>query len=271
MLIGFIEENPMKVSLSFFGLAAAILLILAAAPAVVSAQDEVLVTKGISGDEDSGDRNPTLSVRTEHVADPRHVKILADAYVGNKEFTRYPIKFEFYVNRHLFVTQIRSIELPGAVGVDVGTGVATPPFNYTVVATVLHPNRQYTTVLNGAVFASDLTASLSCTVNLFTVGDDLSDGTTETFTQEEVAVDQTGENQVDLSFEAKDAEETSNITVASALTLSADKSTLTGSVDVTQDGETTTYTVSGESTFEDDSLQSFTASSEDDLLQLSCV
>ena len=108
-----------------------------------------LTTEGVSGEADKGRRSPVLSASTSVTTG--NVKILVDAYVPSSQYQKFPIKFEFFVNRKLVLTQIRSSELPGPVGIDIGTKVASPPFNYSIVATLLHPNRQYTTVLNAAV------------------------------------------------------------------------------------------------------------------------
>jgi len=128
-----------------------------------SAQEVTNRTVGISGDMDYRDRSPDLGVTV--VPHGNRVQILADAHVPNEKYARYPLQFDFYVNRRLFSSQMRTTELPGAVGIDVFPDVATTPFNYTVVARVITPNgRYFTTVLQGAVFSSNLLTTLDCTV-----------------------------------------------------------------------------------------------------------
>jgi hypothetical protein len=73
--------------------------------------------------------------------------------------SKISIKLKF-VNRKLIVTEIRSTELPGPIGIDVPNS-ATPPFSYSIVATC-HPNRQYTTVLNGGGISVDLESFSDC-------------------------------------------------------------------------------------------------------------
>ncbi len=119
------------------------------ATATPTPESLTLTTEGISGEADKGRRSPVLSASTS--VGTGNVKILVDAYVPSPQYQKFPIKFEIFVNRKLIVTQIRSTELPGPIGIDVGSNIATPPFNYSIVATLLHPNRQYTTVLNAAV------------------------------------------------------------------------------------------------------------------------
>jgi len=134
------------------------------APACL-AQEVTNRTVGVSGDMDYRDRSPDLGVTVVPHSD--RVQILADAHVPNEKYAKYPLQFDFYVNRRLFSSQMRTTELPGAVGIDVSPDVATTPFNYTVIARVITPNgRYFTTVLQGAVFASNLLTTLDCTVLL---------------------------------------------------------------------------------------------------------
>ena len=76
---------------------------------------ETNTVEGVSGDIDKKHRGPSLSVNA--YAEGSGAKILADAYVPNTEFTSYLIRFDFYINRRLFSSQIRSKELSGAIGV----------------------------------------------------------------------------------------------------------------------------------------------------------
>jgi hypothetical protein len=105
--------------------------------------------EGVSGTVDKKRRSPIIFVDPK--AEGRTVKILIDLFVPNEEYREYPVKVEFYVNRQLFATQIRSKELPGPLGVVLGPDVAVKPFNYSIVATLLHPNRQFVSVAQGAI------------------------------------------------------------------------------------------------------------------------
>jgi hypothetical protein len=128
-----------------------------ATPATPEPTDEppssVQYQQGISGTHDDKWRAPIISVQTQKTSEG--VKLIIDASVSNEEFRQYPIRFDFFVNRQLRSSQIRSVELPGDVGYLVPPEVAVPPFNYSVTATLLHPNRQYTSLAQGAVFPTD--------------------------------------------------------------------------------------------------------------------
>jgi hypothetical protein len=109
---------------------------------------ETTSAEGVAGTIDKKRRGPLVSVQQVHR--PDRVTILVDATHPRDDLKPYPIQLDYYVNRHLFTSQVRSPELPGALGVDIGADVATPPFNFTVVAKVLHPNSTWTTVVQGA-------------------------------------------------------------------------------------------------------------------------
>ena len=169
--------------------------VLVVAPKPAHSQE---TAEGISGAIDKKRRSPVLTVETKGVTDEatgvQTQKIIVDAYVPNSEYADYPIKFDFYVNRKLFVSQTRSKELPGAIGVDIGTDIATPPFNYQIVATLLHPNRQFVTVAQGAIYASDIASTLNCS---FTEG---SDATSTPFTKDGITIAQSGPESVSITF-----------------------------------------------------------------------
>lgn len=128
-------------------------------------------TEGIVGDVDKGRRAPVLTFSTSIAADGSSAKILADTQIINEQFRKYPISVDFYVNGKLFSKQFRSLELPAPLGIDVPKELAAVPFNYSIVATLLHPNRQYVTVAQGAVTNNPAAAALSCTATE-TVGTD---------------------------------------------------------------------------------------------------
>lgn len=186
---------------------------ISAVPAPVSAQTKITNTgEGVSGDIDKQRRSPTVTIST--ITGSGAVKILVDAYVADPEFKKYPIQFDFFINRRLFSSQIRSTELPGPIGVDVGSDVATLPFNYTVVAKVLHPNREFTSVLNGAVFASNLSRLLDCTLTTGINGDD-----TEEYVENDIAAVQTGNNSFTFSFESDSVSGDHSVEFSAAVTV----------------------------------------------------
>lgn len=203
---------------------------------IAFAQQQILTSEGIAGDIDKHHRSPFLSV--SHKLENSSVKILADGYLPNKEFEKYPIQFDFFVNRRLFSSQIRSPELPGPIGIDVGRDIAAPPFNYTVVAKVLHPNKTYTTVINGAVFNNSLDLRLDCILTLNSVTID-----NGTFQADAVSTTQISDDQLALSFEAESL--ALGVTVAVDSNITVGESTASGSLSLVQDGTSTSHIVNG--------------------------
>lgn len=113
----------------------------------------ITTTEGISGDVDLHDRNPTLSFGKDVFSDSS--RILVDAVVQNGELSKYPIRFDFFINGNLVLSQFRSQELNIPVGITL-TKVEYPlPYNYTIVATLVTPNRNFTTTAYGAVTEAD--------------------------------------------------------------------------------------------------------------------
>lgn len=237
-------------------------LLLAAVP--VNAQSGSTITsEGVSGDIDKKRRNPSVSVTT--VNGEEAVKLLVDAYTPSRDFSKYPLQFDFYVNRALFSSQIRSTELPGPVGVDIGPDIAERPFNYSIVVTVLHPNRRFTSVVHGAVFAADLAGTLDCTVERGS----LSDGESFTFLAEDVPFEQTGNNVLTTSFTGKTLDESDEANISATITLSG--SDANASLQIVQDGSTTTSTTTGSVTTGSDGLEAVVLSSGDGLTSLDCL
>lgn len=220
------------------------------------------VQNGPSFDMDKKERDPLLTVGAEYVKassdKAAYGRILVDATILNTEFTGYPIRFDFFVNRKLIESQVRSKQLPGPIGIEVPSTVASVPFNYTVVATLLHPNRSFTSVIEGAVFTSTLAGTTySCELTL---------PTTDAPYTASVSLGQVADNEITLSFTSEtllDSSETApKVTVTANLTVSGD--TATGNV-VTdlEDGETTSNSVTGTATHNGDALSGFSVSAED--------
>lgn len=233
-------------------------------PTDLFAAGKVLTTAGIQGDVDKKDRGPLLSVSTS--VDGTTAKIVADAVIPNKDFQKYPIQFDFFVNRKLFSSQIRSIALPGPIGIDVGPDTATLPFNYTVVAKLLHPNREFTTVLEGAVFSSQLAATLDCTVVLKNSDDE---ETTTTFTSKDTDLTQPSESVVSLDFSAQTEADDESIDVTGPVTINDDNEA-SSTLSIVRDGETTSTAVEGTVTRDGGELTALELSSEDESVSLSC-
>jgi len=232
---------------------------------VVLAEDVVNTTEGVSGYVDAKHRNPVLSVGIRHVMEPKHVKIMADAYVPDGEFADYPIRFEFYINRKLFSTQIRSKELPGPVGVDIGADIAIPPFNYTVIATVVHPNHNFSTVLNGAVFESSVAAKLDCALALS------ADDALTVYEASGVEIKKEGNNALSLSFTGKDSETGNQAFVQAALKLSGEQNTeAAGSLRFTKDQTPQTIQAAGTISYQAGELSALQVESDDGEITLEC-
>ena len=144
------------------------LLSLALSMLSVVAEAQTLSNEGIEGFVDAKHRGPVLTVGPSYFASGSNEArsaggayglLLVDASVPNTDYKEYPIRFEFYVNRQLVSTQLRSEALPGPIGLSIPTSMATVPFNYSVVATVLYPNRSFSTVINGAITTGELSIS----------------------------------------------------------------------------------------------------------------
>ena len=250
--------NALKLSSAVFALLASSLISHAS---LAFAQGAALSIEGISGDVDKHHRAPFLSVRTLLV--DTGVKILADGESPNQDYKKYPVRFDFFVNRRLFSSQLRSPELPGAVGVDIGSDIATTPFNYTVVATVLHPNRSFTSVIQGAVYGTQLGATLKCTLTSGADGD-----APVAYAAEDVNIAQTGNNTISLSFKGSEDADGKTSDVSASLTI--DGETATGSVNYTEAGNSKAMIMSGSATMSSNALSAFSLSSVDSSVELVC-
>ncbi len=234
----------------------------------------VNTNEGVSGFLDKKRRAPSLSVGV-HRGENNAIKLLADAYVANEEYTDYPIKFEFFVNRALVATQIRSKELPGAVGIDVDSKRYPFPFNYTVIATVLGPNRTFTTTLDGAVYSADLTGSgtiTACTLALSDTVTTQSDTTARTYKAEKVVFSQTSNSTLQVSFETSTLlDGTKGDTVVVSADIAVDGEKASGDVTVTEgDKAATTTSTTGKATDKDGKVTGFTLTSSDKNTVLTC-
>lgn len=219
---------------------------------------QTLTNEGIAGHLDKQRRGPVLTVNA--TSSDGAGKILADAYVPYEELNKYPIRFEFYINGELKSSQLRSPELKRAVGLDVPSTMATIPFNYQVVATLLTPNRVYPTVIQGAVYENTLGGIIPCEVTA-TV-----DGSTKTFTNDSVSIAQTSGNTFDLSFVAQSTTD-GEYEVSGTLTTGAE-STISGDLLTNFDDIDSTKSVTGTYEQSDGNVSSLTLTAEG--LSISC-
>ena len=250
-----------------------------AATATPSGPPPTLTSEGISGDVDKKHRGPLVSIGTDYTkgngtAGSEIARVLVDASIPNDEYKKYPIRFDFYVNRQFFASQLRSTELPGPIGIEVPAERAKVPFNYSVVATLLHPNREFTTIIHGAIFANELNSTLSsCTL---AVPETLAGGDNSvskiSYKAEDITVEQTGNESARISFtssalaDGSDAEE--EVQMQASLAFSG--TTVTGSVVTTVNGESTTSDVSGTGAIGANGLSAVSVASQASTVTLAC-
>ena len=223
---------------------------------------DTIVAQGVAGDMDSHSRCPVLTVSTEN--NPDNVKILADAYMQTSAYKKYPIRFDFYINRKLFATQIRSPELPGAVGVDIGPDVAVPPFNYTVIAEIVHPNRNFTTVIQGAVFNSETVKTYDCESTYVT-----SEGFEYVFTKDGVELTQTSDKTYSINMSATSSATENKLTLTGSISISQED-TASANLVASFEDSSDSYDLTGKATFNKNTLDSFELADSGNVLKLSC-
>ena len=251
----------------------------AAATATPAGPAPSLTTEGISGDVDKKRRGPVVSVGTDYTkgngsAGSEKARILVDAFIPNGEYQKYPIRFDFYVNRQFFTSQLRSTELPGPVGIEVPAERAKVPFNYSVVATLLHPNREFTTILHGAIFANDLTSKLSkCTYTIAKAATGTENSASSTaYVSSDVTVEQVTNNTVRVAFsssalaDGSDAED--EITIDAALAFSG--TTVSGTVRSTVGESTESSAVTGTGAIGDNGVSELSVATTDKGISLAC-
>ncbi len=244
----------------------------------VAPSNPVITSEGISGDVDKKRRGPLVSVGTHYSKGDGSkgsevAKILVDAVIQNGDYQQYPIRVDFFINRTLFASQIRSTELPGPLGVVIPSSTARVPFNYSVVATLLHPNREFTTVINGAIFATDLGSTLStCTVTVTSVqADSINSSQKVSYVAQDVQVNQSGNSAATVSFETTELEGGgfADAVTANAL-LSFSGTTVTGTLTTIISGRRETLDVTGTGAIAESGVSSFSVSSADKGTALAC-
>jgi hypothetical protein len=248
-------------------------------PALAPAQDSSpaagsLVAEGISNTMDKKRRNPVLTIGQKYLpaagGKPARGQLLADASIPAPEYREYPIQFQFFVNGVLRETQFRSLELPRSIGIEVTPDVAPVPFNWTIVATLLHPNRQFTTVAQGAIFAQDLGRTYSCELMLSNVSEGGAEGSP--YVADDVVANQTGNNSVSVEFASStlaDGSEVGAITASASIAFGSGTNA-SGTLTTTVDGRSQVSQLTGTSEAEDGAITSFDLKSADNLTTLSC-
>jgi hypothetical protein len=222
------------------------------------AENGILTNEGVAGDMDKNRRSPLLSVST--TIGQNSVRILADAAIQHEYTQRYPIQFDFFINRTLYTSQYRSPELPGPIGVHIPASVAQPPFNYVVVAKVMAPNRTFTSSIQGAVFPLDLASTFASCIAT-------KDGTE--YKAENVKAVQGTSTTFSLEFEETDEEtdKTTKVEFGGEIT----QSNLEGTIKLSlPDKDPLLVKLSGTATIENNKLVSFTSISSDQSIGLDC-
>jgi hypothetical protein len=249
---------------------------------VAPADGTLLQAEGIGGDVDRDDRGPRITYSVQ-VRSDGVTRILVDGKVPNEEYQKYPIQYDFFINNRLFSSQVTSVQLPGPIGVDVGPDAGPLPFNYTIRATVLHPNRSFTSMAFGAVDESmivDATPTpepaivttpgtggngasvLDCTISY----DKTATSNFTEFTNTDVTISQSG-SLISASFSATSSDGAASVTIDFAVTAgdSPGDATrpLTGTVQVTSGGSADNVTIDGEVAYDGDSISDFTVGDPD--------
>lgn len=225
---------------------------------------ETLTNEGVQGEVDKERRGPVVTV--EPIRETGQVRILADAYTSFKDYEAYPMKFEFYVNRELKLTQIRSKELSGPVGITIPESMATVPFNYGVVVTLLSANKSYSTFIAGAVYEKTFGLTAPCSASF-----QKSDGTTESFSNLSSEFKQSGPGTLSFDIELKGSPEFNELDLSGDIALDSSAKTLTSSVTTSIDGEVKTHESTGTYAESDSgSISEISLKSSDGLLTLTC-
>jgi hypothetical protein len=232
-----------------------------------------LTHEGIGEFVDLKHRAPVLSVGVNRTTSG--VKLLVDATVENDEYKEYPIRFDFYVNRELISTQLRSKELSGGIGIDIPSNDTPSPFNYSVVATLLTPNRTFTTIINGAVFETDLATKLStCTYTVSDTATTQTDGSngSRVYVAKEISTTQSGNEGLTVSFTTsalQDGSEGDPLSVSATLSIAEEKASGTIST-VISETPAAKIAVSGTTTSSNGAITSLSVQSTDTFTKLEC-
>lgn len=221
---------------------------------------ETLSTQGVGGTMDAHGRSPILTVYTEEGNGT--VTISADAYVKHSKYIKYPIRYQFFVNKELVSTQFSSPELPGTAKVVVDEKMATIPFNYSVIADLIYPNRTFSSVIQAAVEKNYVKPNYSCDL---TISD--GEGESVTYSTELAKTNPSTVSSFGLSFEASDDEETKVIFEGN---FNFSEDVISGVAQYIEGAESQQIELKGKAISENDTLQSFNVATADDSVTLDC-
>ncbi len=237
-----------------------------ATPTPAASSANVLVSEGIAGDVDKHHRGPLVSIGIKR--EGTVVKLLVDTSIQNEQYSKYPVQVDYYVNRMHFTSQLRSNALPGPLGIDVGADYAVPPFNYSVVAKLLHPNREFTTVIEGAVYEFDLASSLDCTLTR-PVADEAD--TSRVYTESAVSMVQLSNDTLLLNAASlKTPNKTFSASINGNVLVKSPDLSASGTVTIVENEKSSSIEMTGSFTTSDAKLASLSLSSSDGETVIEC-
>lgn len=114
---------------------------------------------GISGHEDRKHRSPVIVAGA--TLNGENIKILVDAYQRHPDLQLFPMQFDIFFNGRLYSSQLRSIEQPTPIGVDISTTMFPLPLNFSIVAKTLVPQGDYYTSILYATLNADGTTTVA--------------------------------------------------------------------------------------------------------------
>lgn len=155
------------------------------------------IAEGVVGTIDKKRRSPVFSV--EPKVSPEKVEIILNTTIPADEYEPYPVRFELFVNDKFATSKYQPAELRGPLTFEITPELAVAPFKYVITATLLHPNRQFVTVAQGAIYEQNFFTTLACTVVKTTITAAGEEQQTE-YSNSEVKITQPGNSKLELEF-----------------------------------------------------------------------
>lgn len=237
--------------------------------------------EGIEGFVDKKHRNPVLTINPQYfdastseakAAGGAFGRILADAYIPASEYQEYPIRFDFFINRVLVSSQLRSLAQPGAIALTIPHSMAKPPYSYTVIATLVYPNRSFSTQMYGEITGDAATPTpapeglSSCSMTLPN-----SEGGSTSYSASSISGGTVINEETTITFTAVSTSATGvGGSVPTTLTLSIDSETAVGELTTTVNGSNTTTDVSGTVTVSNSKVNALAVTSDSGTTKVSC-
>lgn len=216
---------------------------------------------------DRDGRTPILSVtsgtNTQLFGNPVELRI--SATVENDTYENHPIRVEIYVaGKHFesfLTTSRRPIPIAAFIGDDVFDRSGGRPMDITILASTVHVNRTFTSMVEITVYNQNFSGTFDCTYVATNEAD-----TSTTYVANGVNIVQRSESQIELSESFNAVDGSQQVTVTTVLSLNSSDSTISGTVQVTENGTSSVVGLTG--TFDreeenDNSLESFSISQAD--------